>query len=101
MTVSVGYSPDNTSNIFDLVKNYDFKINLDEDKVQISDVVKNISIENDPELQENLMTSRTFSSESAAINFLKKHPTKIHVDLHPISQKREIVRTINLKNLEI
>ena len=47
------------------------------------------------------MTSRTFPSESAAINFLKKHPTKIHVDLHPISQKREIVRTINLKNLEI
>jgi len=101
MNVSIGYSPDNTSDIFELVKNYDFEINPNEDQIEIEDIVKNISIENDPESQENLLTSRTFSSESAAINFLKKHPTKIHVDLHPISQKREIVRTINLKNLEI
>ncbi|MBO7454084.1 MAG: hypothetical protein J6T91_01710 [Alphaproteobacteria bacterium] len=101
LNISVGYSPDNISDIFQLVKNYDFEVNPDEDRIEISDIVKNISIENDPESQENLLTSRTFSSESAAVNFLKKHPTKIHVDLHPISQKREIVRTINLKNLEI
>ncbi|MBO4405290.1 MAG: hypothetical protein J5821_01010 [Alphaproteobacteria bacterium] len=101
MNLSVGYSPDNVTDIFETVQNYDFEINPDKDRVEISDIVKNISIENDPESQENLMTSRTFPSESAAINFLKKHPTKIHVDLHPISQKREIVRTINLKNLEI
>lgn len=101
MSVSVGYSPDNTSDVFELIKNYDFEINQDEDRVEISDIVKDIFVENDPESQENLLTSRTFSSESAAINFLKKHPTKIHVHLHPISQKREIVRTINLKNLEI
>ncbi len=101
INLSVGYSPDNVTDIFESVKNYDFEINQDKDLIEISDIVKNISVENDPELQENLLTSQTFSSESAAINFLKKYPTKIHVDLHPISQKREIVRTINLKNLEI
>ncbi len=101
MNISVGYSPDNITDIFELVENYNLEINQDEDQIEISDIVKNISIENDPESQENLLTSQTFSSESAAINFLKKHPTKIHVDLHPISQKREIVRTINLKNVEI
>jgi len=101
MNVSVGYSPDNVSDIFELVKNYDFEIKPDEDKVKISDIVKNISIENDPESQENLLTSRSFQSESDAVNFLKKYPTKIHVDLHPISQKREIIRNIKLKNLEV
>lgn len=101
MNISVGYSPDNVSDIFELVKNYDFEIEPDEDKVEISDIVKNISVENDPELQENLLCSRTFKSESEAKNFLKKYPTKIHVDLHPISQKREIVRNIKLKNLEV
>ena len=101
MNISVGYSPDNVSDIFDLVKNYNFEIEPDEDKVEISDIVKNISIENDPETQQNLLTSRTFKSESEAMNFLKKHPTKIHVDLHPISQKREIIRDIKLKNLEV
>lgn len=101
MNISVGYSPDNVSDIFELVKNYDFEIEPDEDKVEISDIVKNISVENDPELQENLLCSRTFKSESEAKNFLKKYPTKIHVDLHPISQKREIIRNIKLKNLEV
>ena len=101
MNVSVGYSPDNVSDIFELVKNYDFEIEPDEDKVEISDIVKNISIENDPETQQDLITSRTFQSESEAMNFLKKYPTKIHVDLHPISQKREIIRNIKLKNLEV
>jgi len=101
MNVSVGYSPDNVSDIFELVKNYDFEIKPDEDKVEISDIVKNISIENDPESQENLLTSRRFQSESDVVNFLKKYPTKIHVDLHPISQKREIIRNIKLKNLEV
>ena len=101
MNVSVGYSPDNISDIFDLVKNYDIDIKPDEDKVEILDVVKNISVENDPELQENLLCSRTFKSESEAKHFLKKYPTKIHVDLHPISQKREIIRNIKLKNLEV
>lgn len=101
MNISVGYSPDNIGDIFEFVKNYDFEINPDENRIEIADIVKNISIENDPESQENLLASRTFTSESEAINFLKKHPTKIHVDLHPISQKREIVRTINLKNLEV
>ncbi len=101
LNLSVGYIPDNKINIFNLVKNYNFEIEPDEDKIEISDIAKNISVENDPEYQENLLTSRTFSSESEAINFLKKYPTKIHVDLHPISQKREIIRDINLKNLEI
>jgi hypothetical protein len=101
MNVSVGYSPDDISDIFDLVKNYDMEIKPDEDKVEILDIVKGISIENDPETQQNLLTSQTFKSESEAKNFLKKYPTKIHVDLHPISQKREIVRNIKLKNLEV
>lgn len=101
MNVSVGYSPDNVSDIFELVRNYDFEIEPDEDKVEILDIVKDISVENDPETQQGLLASRTFKSESEATNFLKKHPTKIHVDLHPISQKREIVRNIKLKNLEV
>ena len=51
--------------------------------------------------QEQILDSRSFKSESEATNFLKKYPTKIHVDLHPISQKREIIRNIKLKNLEV
>lgn len=101
MNVSVGYSPDNVSDIFELVKNYDFEIDPDKDKIEISDIVKDISIENDPETQQNLLMSRTFKSEFEAMNFLKKYPTKIHVDLHPISQKREIIRNIKLKNIEV
>ncbi len=101
MNLSVGYSPDNVLDIFELVKNYDFEIEPDKDKVEILDIVKNISIENDPDTQENLLGSRSFSSEFEAMNFLKKYPTKIHVDLHPISQKREIIRNIKLKNLEV
>lgn len=101
MNVSVGYSPDNVSDIFELVKNYDFEIDPDKDKIEISDIVKDISIENDPETQQDLLTSRTFKSKFEAMNFLKKYPTKIHVDLHPISQKREIIRNIKLKNIEV
>ena len=101
MQISAGYSPNYSDNIWEKIRNYEIDIADDSGKVEMNDIVKEIFVENPPEVQEKFLTSQNFQSISEAKSVLKNHPTKIKVKLHPLNRKREIVRKIKLKNLEV
>lgn len=101
MKITVGYSPKYSSDIWEKIKNYQFKVDKNSDQIEMEDIVKDVTVENPPEEQEALMTAEQFSSLSEAKSFLRSHATKIKVALHPLSAKREISNIINLPNLEV
>ncbi|MBQ3564979.1 MAG: hypothetical protein IJA14_02395 [Alphaproteobacteria bacterium] len=100
LKITAGYAPNYSSDIFSKIEHYNPQITAENEKIS-EDIIKDIMIENPPEMQNQIISTQVFDSVGEVKALLRKFATKIKLNLRALNSKREIVRTIHLSDMEV